>query len=95
MNKEEIIDFLRNNKKTFEEQFYVTKIGLFGSYARDEAQDSSDIDIVIEAKIHKFKNRMALKYFLEEHFQKKVDVVYLDTMRSLIRKHIENQIIYA
>jgi len=95
MNKTDILDFLRNNKNILEQQFGVTKIGLFGSYARDEAEESSDIDIAIEAKIHKFRNRMALKTFLETHFQKKVDVVYLDSMRSFIREHIEDQIIYA
>lgn len=95
INKEHILDFLRKNKPMLDQKFGVTKIGLFGSYARDEAEEASDIDIVIEVKKHDPFSRIELKEFLEEHFQKKVDVVYLSTMRSFIREHIEPQIIYA
>ena len=43
----EILDYLRENKKVFLTVYGVRKIGLFGSYARDEQSDQSDIDILI------------------------------------------------
>ena len=47
MNKEEIINIIKKNKGQLNSQFGVTKIGLFGSYARGQADKSSDIDIII------------------------------------------------
>lgn len=71
INKEDILDFFRQNKLFLDQKFGVTKIGLFGSYVRDEAEEESDIDILIEAKKHDPFGRIELKEFLEQHFQKK------------------------
>lgn len=48
MTKAVILDFLINHKQEFHDKYGVTKIGLFGSYARDEQREDSDIDIAIE-----------------------------------------------
>jgi hypothetical protein len=48
MEKTVILDFLQQNKQKLAQDFGVTKIGLFGSYARDEARGDSDIDIAVE-----------------------------------------------
>ncbi|MFA5905530.1 MAG: nucleotidyltransferase domain-containing protein [Desulfobacula sp.] len=48
MNKQEIIEFLISHKRELYEKYGVTRIGLFGSYARDEAKEGSDIDIAVE-----------------------------------------------
>ena len=48
MNKEEIINIIKKNKGQLNVQFGVTKIGLFGSYARGQADINSDIDIIVE-----------------------------------------------
>ena len=45
--KQEVIDYLKTNKRLFKKQFSVVKIGVFGSYARDEQTENSDIDIII------------------------------------------------
>ena len=47
-NKNEIINFLSENNKYLKEKYHVTKIGLFGSFARDEQTSESDVDILIE-----------------------------------------------
>jgi len=49
MIKEIILNFLRENRALLERQFGVQKIGLFGSYARDEAIILSDI-VYVEAR---------------------------------------------
>ena len=43
----EILDFLVRNKQYFRTRFGVTKIGLFGSYATGEQNESSDIDLIV------------------------------------------------
>jgi len=47
MNREEVLDFFSKNKQDLKIRFVVTKIGLFGSYARGEARNDSDIDIIV------------------------------------------------
>ena len=46
--KGEILDFLTRNKEYFRDRYGVTKIGLFGSYVRDEQTSGSDIDLVVD-----------------------------------------------
>jgi predicted nucleotidyltransferase len=46
--KTDILNFLRANKEYFKTKFNIIKIGIFGSYAREEQTDNSDIDIIIE-----------------------------------------------
>lgn len=95
LNKEIILTFLRNNKNFLEKEFGITQIALFGSYARNEQKSTSDIDILIEMKQHDFKKRFYLKEYLEKSFGKKVDVGYISSIRSIVRRHIEKEIIYA
>ena len=48
MNKEIILNCLKNNLQQFKEKYNIEQIGLFGSYARDEATEESDIDIFVK-----------------------------------------------
>ena len=47
MDREEVLKKLRENRKKIE-SFGVKRIGIFGSFARDEAREDSDIDILVE-----------------------------------------------
>jgi len=94
-DKSTIITFLRTHKSLLEERFGVTKIALFGSYARGEARADSDIDLLIEMPHKSFQNRLELRDFLEREFGKKVDVGYFDSVRSFIMHHVEKDLIYA
>lgn len=50
MTKNEILNTLAENKSYIEKEFEVEKIGLFGSYAKDQQTQESDIDIYVEFK---------------------------------------------
>lgn len=95
ISKDVILVFLREHKSELEKNFGVTKIALFGSYARDEARLDSDIDLLIEMPKKSFHFKMELRDFLEKKFGKKVDVGYFDTVRSFIMHHVEKDLIYA
>ena len=95
INKDTIISFLKQHKDFLEREYGVTKIALFGSYARGEETKDSDIDLLIEAKEQDFDNRYDLKEFLEENFNKKVDIDYFDCIRSFIRHQIEDELVSA
>ena len=98
MNKKTIISYLKEHKQEFEDQFGITKIGLFGSYARGEETKYSDIDIIIELKkntmdIHEKKN--LLKHTIESFFHKKVDIAREKYLRPLIKEEILKEATFA
>lgn len=95
ITKKYIIKFLRDNEKYLENEFGVKKIALFGSYSRNESQKKSDIDILIEVDKKDFKNRFFLKEYLRQNLNKEIDVFYFDSLRSFIRKNIEQDLIYV
>ncbi len=95
MTKEYILDFLKTHKEELKNRFALTKIGLFGSYAKDEANENSDIDIVIESDKKDFFLRDDLKEYLEYNFKIPVDIGYLNSIRKFYKNKIEKDIIYV
>jgi predicted nucleotidyltransferase len=95
MTKSDILNFLDEKKSFLKKQYHVDAIGLFGSYARDEATQKSDIDIVISTSVKSFTNRYNLKKYLEDAFKKPVDIGYYDSLRTFIKKEIAKDIIYV
>ena len=95
LDRDVVLAFLRDHKSYFNEHFGVTEIALFGSYARNEARSDSDIDILIEMPKKSFFKRIALREFLEQHFDRKVDVGYFDSMRTFIMHYAKKDLIYA
>lgn len=80
------------NKKEIQDRFHVTKIGLFGSYAKDMENDGSDIDIIVDGT--KILDE-ELKTFLEKKFHKKVDVVKKKTLYNFMKYLIDEEAIYV
>ena len=85
LNKIKILDYLKEHFDEFKDRYAVEKIGLFGSYARDEATLDSDIDIVVTMKPKLF-DMMAIKEQIEEDLEKKVDIVRLRPRMNLFLK---------
>lgn len=87
---------LAQTKEVLNAQFGIAKIAVFGSYARGEEREDSDVDIVIlEAKQRTLQNRLNAKKMLEEALQKKVDIGYFDSMKTFIKNRIEKDFIYV
>lgn len=88
MTKDEILTFLKNNKKTFQKKYNIEQIGLYGSYARNEATSNSDIDIFVKMP-PKFFDILSVKEDLEKAFNKNVDIVRIrDKMNPFLQKRI-------
>jgi len=95
MNKDEILDILKRNKKILQIKFKVKKIGLFGSFARDEQKENSDIDIFVETE-PKIKYLFGIEDFLKSRLHRKVDVVRKHKfIRERFLQSIEKDIIYV
>jgi len=74
MTREYILDQLQKNKEYICKEFSVSKIGLFGSYAKDKANTQSDIDIFVALHEHTFDNVAGLWNYLEDLYKVKVDL---------------------
>jgi predicted nucleotidyltransferase len=75
--------------------FGVRRLGLFGSFGRDEATPSSDIDFIVQLEVKTFDAYMELKFFLEDLFGRGVDLVLDDAIKPRLRPYIEKEVVYA
>ncbi len=95
MTKETILDYLASHKDEFQKKYQIQSIGIFGSYARNEATKESDIDIFVKMKPDLFK-LVGLKEQIEEDLQKKVDVIREHKhMKPFLLKMIQKDINYV
>lgn len=90
LSQQEIFDVLSKNLNTWREKYGVKRIGLFGSYSREEQTEFSDIDVLVEFNSSdlSFNNYMDLKFELEDRFQKPVDLVILDDIKPALKQSI-------
>jgi len=75
----------------------VKRIGLFGSFVRSEQTPGSDIDVLVEFERGEktFDNYMDLKFFLEELFACKVDLVVKEAIKPALKESILESVNYA
>jgi predicted nucleotidyltransferase len=73
----------------------VKRLGLFGSCARGESNEVSDLDFIVEFEKKSFDTYMDLKLFLEELFACQVDLVIVDTIKPRLRSLILGEAIHA
>ncbi|SFV57824.1 hypothetical protein MNB_SV-10-1367 [hydrothermal vent metagenome] len=96
MDKEKVLDFLKENKEVFSTKYQISSLVLFGSLARGEARDDSDIDIAIETKLSDYFKLYDFKEELEKQFQSKVDMIRLrEKMNPRLKSRILNEGIYV
>ncbi len=91
-DKESVTSELRKQLPYLNEKYGVSKLALFGSFARNTATDESDIDLVAE-----FNRPIGLKFItlcdeLEEIFGRKVDVLTPTSIESIRVRKVANQI---
>jgi len=93
----DVLSLLRKHEPELKERFGVAKIGIFGSFARGEARPDSDVDILVTFHDGKktFDNFMGTRFYLEDLFRRKVDLVTDAALKPLIRDPIMKEVIYA
>jgi predicted nucleotidyltransferase len=97
LTKEAILRLLRESYPQLTAQFGVRRIGLFGSFARETTQESSDIDLIVE-----FQRPIGLKFmemveYLETLLGRRVDVLTPAGLRGIrlpeVARHIEESVV--
>ena len=94
LSQQDILREMSKNLDIWSKKYGVKRIGLFGSYSRGEQRESSDIDVFIDHAMT-FDNYMELKFSLEDHFQKPVDLVIVDDIKPTLKPTILRSAKYA
>ena len=96
MKKEEILEYLKTNKEKFFQKYQITKLALFGSFAKESNHKDSDIDIAIDTKLSDYFLLYDFKESLEKAFGVRVDIVRMrERMNPSLKKRILKDGIYV
>ncbi|ABR31535.1 DNA polymerase [Thermosipho melanesiensis] len=90
----EIISIIKDLKKEIEQKYKVEILGIFGSFARGEQKETSDVDILV--KFHKnatLFDFIGLSIFLQEKLGIDVDIVPQDAVRKELREKINQEVV--
>jgi predicted nucleotidyltransferase len=90
-----VIDILKLHEEEIKKRFGVRRIGLFGSFARGEQKETSDVDILVEFEEPTFDNFMNLAFFLEDLFSRRVELVTPDSLSPYIAPYVEKEVVWA
>ncbi|MBI5730902.1 MAG: nucleotidyltransferase family protein [Ignavibacteriales bacterium] len=91
----EIKSLLELNKQKIKGKYHIKQIGIFGSVARDEATEFSDVDILVE-----FEKPIGLDFVLlgdelEEILEVKVDIVTPNALKPKMYDYIKQDLVYV
>lgn len=96
MKLQDAIEVLESYKRNHAEEFGIVRIGIFGSVARDEATQESDVDVVIETKHPNLFKLSRIRLDLEELMHTHVDLIsYRESMNTFLKERIQKEAIYA
>jgi uncharacterized protein len=91
--REQILDTLEELKEEIGKHYKVRHMGLFGSFARSEASEASDVDIFVEFEEGAdLLDLVALGDFLEEKLGRKVDLATKNSLRPEIRDRVIREV---
>lgn len=94
--KDEILEVILNHQENIK-GYGVKRLGLFGSFVRQEQNEESDIDILVEFEEGKktFDNFIQLSFLLEDSFKRRVELVTTEALSPHIGPHILNEVEYV
>ncbi|HEY5865261.1 MAG TPA: nucleotidyltransferase family protein [Candidatus Tectomicrobia bacterium] len=96
MNRDQVLSELRRHRQEIDQRFAIKRLSVFGSAARDELRDDSDIDVLVEFKSKAtFDGYMDLKFYLETLLGRKVDLVTHDAVKPRMRPMIEQEAMHV
>ena len=95
MNLKKAIKILLDHRKELQRLFKISRLGIFGSYARGEQKKRSDIDILVEFRkpicLIQFSS---LQNYISDLLGIKVDLVSKKALRSSLKGLILKETIY-
>jgi uncharacterized protein len=96
MNREMILQILRTYKEEVGARYGITALGVFGSVARNQVTEESDVDVVIKTKAPNLFILSRVRQELEERLVRHVDLVrYRERMNPFLKKRIDRDAHYV
>ena len=96
MRRDDILRVLARFRDLKQDEFGIVRIGVFGSVAREENTDASDVDVVVELGRPDLLVLVGIKQELEELLHQPVDVVrYRERMNAYLKQRIEQEAVYV
>lgn len=98
ISSNQVLAYLASNKMRFQQEYHLTKIGVFGSIARNEPMDDSDIDLIIEFEENTddlFDLKQKLKTEIINEFNVPVDICREKYIKPIFRKQILSEAKYV
>ena len=96
MTRDEVLKVLRAHKATLAQRFGVTDLVLFGSVARDQASEDSDIDILVRFDgPATSKGYFGTQFYLEDLLGRSVDLVTHKALRAELRPYVEREAVHV
>jgi predicted nucleotidyltransferase len=92
MMRNDVERILKEHKVLLQDKYLVKRIGIFGSYARNEQLEGSDIDILVEFSKPVGFEFFDLKDYLEEVLGKPIDLVTVNALKPFIRDEIMSEV---
>ena len=94
MNRDEVLGLLREHKETLALRFGVVELALFGSVARDRAEEESDVDILVRFDGPATSKRyFGVQFYIEDLLGRPVDLVTAKALRKELRPFVEREAI--
>lgn len=96
--KEEILSILKQHENELRKRFHVVRIGIFGSYARNEQDSGSDLDLLVEFEDNTpnlYDLKSDLSDFLMQRLGLEVDICREKFIKPRIRQSILKEVVYA
>lgn len=96
MTQQDILTEIRADLPISKENLGVSRIGLFGSYAKGQNRLESDVDFLVALNPPYAKHYFNLLFFLVRKFEKKIDLIRRGKhLSTKFIRHVENEIVYA
>ncbi|OGU69904.1 MAG: nucleotidyltransferase [Ignavibacteria bacterium RBG_16_36_9] len=94
-NLKQISNIISKNKEELRRKYKISRIGIFGSFSRNEATKESDVDILVEFSEPIGLDFVLLAEELELLLGNKVDLVSSKAVKPRLKKYIEEDLIYV
>ncbi|MDQ3249795.1 MAG: nucleotidyltransferase domain-containing protein [Chloroflexota bacterium] len=96
MNRSDLLQTLTDYRQRKQVDYKILKLGVFGSVARDQITDQSDVDVMVELGYPDLFIMVGIKQDLEELLQRPVDIVrYRPTINDFLKRRIEREAVYV
>jgi len=96
MDRNTALQTLRQFQQDFGSRYGILSLGLFGSTARDEATDGSDVDVVVSLREPNLFTLSRIRLELEEQLHRPVDIVsYRERMNPFLKERIQQEACYV